>query len=259
MVQEKSFVDQVRRGRMASPTVRTFDASAWRTALDRAAGTGDEPIIRAGLWFGEALQARWRSIEALDLRRMSLGALTREMAAVANLMHLRTIAMAESAALELDRASLPSGSVAQVRLGAGDSAATADMIRTSTIDTLGKMVAYGSERRRRCRRDQARLRSVEPPANPVARRLRLARWTFLMMGRDRDDRRVHDRSHEDGRRFQTACASPDETACRAKWNGGRWLWDIRRATPDVERASSQRLSYSRCADWMTSMWSTVQS
>ncbi|WP_419756242.1 hypothetical protein [Brevundimonas sp.] len=142
MVQEKSFVDQVRRGRVASPTIRTFDANAWRTALGRATGTADEPIIRAGLWFGEALQARWRSIEALDLRRMSLGALTREMAAVANLTHLRTIAMAEMAALELDRASLPSGSVAQVRLGAGESAATADMIRTSTIDTLGKMVAY---------------------------------------------------------------------------------------------------------------------
>jgi hypothetical protein len=142
-IDRAAFISQFRRGKIAPPTARNFDTAAWRAALDTGVDPEDAAFLRAGLWFAEALQARWAAIQAVDLANISVGALSRHLAGVANLMQLRTDAMIVKATLAADPKTLPSGSVAHLKLGDdADQAATADMIRTSGVEALGKLAGY---------------------------------------------------------------------------------------------------------------------
>lgn len=142
MARTATFSDRVRKGDIPGPNIRTFDPAVWQLALHDAGQEGEMDLVRAGLWFGAELRKRWDALGPLGMCRMSTGALTRHIGGVANLMHLHSEALIQKAALEVDPTTLPSGSLAQRRLGDGPKAATADMIRTSSIDTMGKFAAF---------------------------------------------------------------------------------------------------------------------
>jgi hypothetical protein len=134
---------QVRRGKVAPPTARDFDPGLWRQAQSAAACPDDAAFIAAGLWFGDAVQTRWRLMPELGLEKMSAGVMSRHLAGVANLAQLRVDALTAQVRLGMEDDEIPDGSIAHVKLGAaGEKAATADMIRTSTLDTLGKFAGY---------------------------------------------------------------------------------------------------------------------
>lgn len=137
-----AFERRLRRGKIAPPTARNFDPEPWQQVLEQAESEQTRELARAGLWFHAALQARWASLEALDLANAPAGVLSRHAAGIANFMQLRTDAMIALESQQLDAASLPTGSMAHVKLGIGEGAATADMIRTSGIDTIGKLAGY---------------------------------------------------------------------------------------------------------------------
>jgi hypothetical protein len=115
------------------------------------------------LWFRDALTLRWTQLDALGVADLPADLLTRHVAGVANHMHLRSEARVLSASFEADSASV--GAIAQVKLGdPGEQAATADMMRTSTIDIVGKALGYirtvVATREGRAPLDRARLRQA---------------------------------------------------------------------------------------------------
>lgn len=141
MVQSASFLSLLRKRKIPPPTARDFDLCQWEAALE-AFGVADAPLIEAGIWFGRELQARWTQIEALGLEATSIGVLSRHVAGVANIMHLRSGAMLQVAAMKADPQTASAGSMAQMKIGDEGDASTADMMRTSVIDALGKFAGY---------------------------------------------------------------------------------------------------------------------
>lgn len=136
-----TFMQRLRRGKIPPPTVRNFDPELWQQ-MSQIEDEDTATLARTGLWFHAALQARWNGLEALGLANAPVGVLSRHAAGIANLMQLRTDAMIAVESKELDMTAFPTGSMAHVMLGTGEAAASADMIRTSGIDTLGKLAAY---------------------------------------------------------------------------------------------------------------------
>lgn len=162
-----SFGRRLRRGTILPPTARNFDVAIWQAELKAAQLPSDLELIRTGLWFYDALQVRWTRLQELGLTDLPMADLSRHVVGTANLMHLRTDALLLKASLAADRPGLPFGSMSHVKLADGDGGgATADMIRTSTLDTLGKFVGYIrdaiSPGRGRARLDEALLRKAYP-------------------------------------------------------------------------------------------------
>jgi hypothetical protein len=143
MSEPPSFKAELRRGKIAPPTSKTFAADEWRQALQSDAHAAEADFLQAGLWFNDRLQQCWRDLHVLDLGAAPKTVLMRHIAAVANRMHVSAEAALGQAATELLGDDLQYVGVLNAKLGDNaDHAATADMIRTSSIDTLGKFAAY---------------------------------------------------------------------------------------------------------------------
>ena len=129
-----------RRRKVPPPTARDFDPGAWSADYDaHHTDDRDERLHAAGLWLGEALARCWKALEPFSLDTLPLDPVTRYLAGLANEVHLLTEAKLVEAAVKLAPDTLPSGSLAHVKLRIGEGIATADMVRTSVIDTLGKL------------------------------------------------------------------------------------------------------------------------
>ena len=142
-VQIAGFLQQVRRGTVAPPTARTFEAEVWTLALKQAVDPAEAAFIAAGLWFAAELETRWRLIAELGLSKTSVAVISRHLAGTANSAQLLVDALLLQARLSARDSEIATGSLAHVKLGAdGERAATADMIRTSTLDALSKFASY---------------------------------------------------------------------------------------------------------------------
>ena len=156
IVDEDSFVGRARRRKVLPPTARDFDPAAW-TADFRAYGKGerDARLHEAGLWFGEALALRWTALLPYRFETLPLDPVTRQLAGIANEVQLLTEAKLVEASINRDASDNSNRSIAHLKLEIGQGVATADMVRTSVIDTLGTLarlvrtdVAKGSGRGR---------------------------------------------------------------------------------------------------------------
>lgn len=143
MARQTLFKDLLQRRKISPPTARNFDETVWHTALAQPQYSSEIDLIRTGLWFAKQLQSRWRLLEDIGIAGVASSVLFRHIAGVANQMHLRTDAMLAAAALSAtDGVSASMSSLTQLKLDIDGQSATADMRRTSTIDTLGKFTAY---------------------------------------------------------------------------------------------------------------------
>lgn len=155
-VADGSFVSRARKRKVFPPTARDFDPAAW--TADYHAHRRDERDDRlhaAGLWFGQALGRCWLALVPFRFETLPVDPVTRQLAGIANLTQLMTEAKLLEASLDRRSGDLPTGSAAHLKLAIGQGMATADMVRTSVLDTLGTIarlvrsdVAEGSGRGR---------------------------------------------------------------------------------------------------------------
>ena len=136
-----TFAGRVRCGKIMQPTARGFDPAVWSKAhADHRHNTRDDRLHEAGLWFHAALALRWKSLEQYHLNTLPVDSITRRLAAIANQHHLLVEAHLLEATLQRQAGNPPEGSLAQLRFELDDNpAVTADMLRTSVLDTLGKL------------------------------------------------------------------------------------------------------------------------
>lgn len=161
MVDPNSFLGRFRRGKIPPPTARNFEEQEWQSAFSSQANTAEGEFIRAGLWFNGALRLRWQGLEDLGVADVPADLFAQHTAGIANVMQLRSDALMIEAALSADD-DRAFASISQAKLGGPDeNAATADMMRTSAIDVVGKALGYIRDvvapRRGTGRLDNARL------------------------------------------------------------------------------------------------------
>ena len=135
------FTGMIREQRISGPTARDFDPEAW--SASRAMfppRAGDDTVHAAGLWFHRALAKRWSRVEELGFAALEPAFARTLIAVVANTDELKIETMLDEVRSEGPDSLIGRG--AFTKLGADPAtAATADMRRTSMIDTIGKAVS----------------------------------------------------------------------------------------------------------------------
>lgn len=138
---------KVREGRVVPPTGRAFDPQEW--AAERysfPAGAEDDALYEAGLWLHAELAARWQQIEKLGFPVLDPSFSYQLLAMAANRDELAISAQLDEAIADPNEGMHFSGISAQRFGDHEDSVATADMRRTSLIDTLGKAIMSAGSR-----------------------------------------------------------------------------------------------------------------
>ncbi|MFT8898363.1 MAG: hypothetical protein ABF968_15605 [Acetobacter sp.] len=127
---------------MAPPTVRNFNPEKWSAERNAfPAGGRDDSLHAAGLWFYNELNRLWSQIATLGFPTLHPALAYSFIAMVANKNEMQ-ISKQFSAAIADSSIDTPFYALAALRFGdSKEGATTADMRRTSLIDTLGKAVS----------------------------------------------------------------------------------------------------------------------
>lgn len=143
----KSFVAKVREGRVVPPTGSAFDPQEWTAErFTFPASAEDDALHSTGLWLHAVLASRWQRIEKLGFSVLNPAFIYQLLAMAANKNELTIGTQLDEAIADRNESTHFSG-ISALRFGDHeDTVATADMQRTSLIDTLGKaIVAAGTK------------------------------------------------------------------------------------------------------------------